>query len=526
MQCTYLIKEQKMLEFGATTDNANNDANNDTNNDADNDNVSNNDIAPKVNGETEISIFNDVEKDKIFLSALNGNEHDLAKLLYLFSKENFYYSKSSNWCHWTGYKWERDDAYELRMIYADKIRPLLRNAFNMYKRLNAPPKQLIKIDKTIRKITPSNFKAKILTKLQPIFETNIGKVIEFDKNPYLIGFENGVYDLKDMVFRESRYDDFVSITVGYDYSDSIQEDIKQDLNNFLEGIMPDPDDRHYMLKLLASCLVGINSSELFHIFTGDGSNGKSKLIDLLNQTLGCYRGSIHPSFMSSPHVSDKVSPYLMELKEKRMVVCYGLDANAKLNVPLIKSFSSNGNILSRKNGKLESFKIGFKMILLCNNIPKMNLVDKDIWLRCRCLKFPIAFVDNPVLPHERKIDINISQRIPSWRLAFFHLLVEKLKDFYSENLKATPNMQETLDQYKYDTDIFLQWLTDRTEASNTDIHICDLYKDFKKWYINYYTNNAPPLEYFIEGIIHYKGIKKNITINGVTKQGIKNLKLA
>jgi hypothetical protein len=40
------------------------------------------------------------------------------------------------------------------------------------------------------------------------------------------------------------------------------------------AIMPKVDMRDYVLKVMASCLDGVIREERFHIWTGNGSNGK------------------------------------------------------------------------------------------------------------------------------------------------------------------------------------------------------------------------------------------------------------
>lgn len=45
---------------------------------------------------------------------------------------------------------------------------------------------------------------------------------KLDVNPYLIGFDNGIYDINDMVFREGNPSDHVSLTTKYEYKPGIK----------------------------------------------------------------------------------------------------------------------------------------------------------------------------------------------------------------------------------------------------------------------------------------------------------------
>ena len=45
-----------------------------------------------------------------------------------------------------------------------------------------------------------------------------------DENRDLIGFKNGVYDLKNMVFRQGTPDDYISFSTGINYKEYNEED--------------------------------------------------------------------------------------------------------------------------------------------------------------------------------------------------------------------------------------------------------------------------------------------------------------
>jgi len=292
--------------------------------------------------------------------------------------------------------------------------------------------------------------------------------------------------------------------------------------------MPNDDDRHYLLKLLSTGLLGKNPDELFHIFTGSGRNGKSNLTELIKLTLGNYFDIISSTFLTAKLSSpDSPSPHLFTLKNKRLVIGSEPDQQFKLNSTLIKSLSGNDDITGRKlYGHQEKFHPYFKMILLCNDIPEIDMSDKAIWMRCRCLSFPTSFVSNPTESHEKLIDENLSSKLVTWKLAFFHLLNKYFMIYLSEGLKMTPNMLERTYDYKKQTDVYLQWLSERTVKADTNIHINILYSDFTEWFQNEHKGSKlPKSSQFTKGLNHHITVKKNIRINNLNRQGVENLKL-
>jgi phage/plasmid-associated DNA primase len=107
------------------------------------------------------------------------------------------------------------------------------------------------------------------------------------------------------------------------------------------------------------------------------------------------------------------------------------------------------------------------------------------------------------------------------------LLIEYYKKYTeTQELRATKEILKWANQYKEDTDDYLQFLNECTEE-NKDGHIyCStLYECFKIWFK---TNNPytkiPSNKEFVNNLRKYKEIKK-IGIDEKILLGIKNLKI-
>ena len=102
---------------------------------------------------------------------------------------------------------------------------------------------------------------------------------KLDNNGYLIGFENGIYDLEKYEFRNGSPEDYVTMSVGYDYIEKYTK-YKNNLFEFLEDIQPNEEERDYLLKYTATGLSGFNNEEISVFFSGKTRNGKTKYKDL------------------------------------------------------------------------------------------------------------------------------------------------------------------------------------------------------------------------------------------------------
>lgn len=144
---------------------------------------------------------------------------------------------------------------ELRQLYDKKSRPFVR--------------------KIIRAIAHMFYSPKLLEQL--------------DENTNLICFENGVYDLEKDCFRDGRSDDYISLCTGYKYVEYDKNNaIVIEINDFLKKIMPKKDLRNYLMTVLSSCLSGSIDDENLYILIGNGSNGRSRLMELFEHTMGDY----------------------------------------------------------------------------------------------------------------------------------------------------------------------------------------------------------------------------------------------
>ncbi|NCA22286.1 MAG: hypothetical protein EBS86_14260, partial [Crocinitomicaceae bacterium] len=119
----------------------------------------------------------------------------------------------------------------------------------------------------------SSFKDGIIKELRGFY--NKPDIYEkLDQNIHIFPFDDGCLDLTtaDLFFRDIRVDDYVSLTCGYNYPHSCDEDIKQIVLSTFRKMFKEQRDLDYALASLASCLRGSNYFEKFFNFVGTGRN--------------------------------------------------------------------------------------------------------------------------------------------------------------------------------------------------------------------------------------------------------------
>ena len=272
----------------------------------------------------KIDIFEDENLNEMVYNSLNGEHAQLAEIIYYYYKDNYNYGEDNNWYMYENHKWQ--NIGNKNMDLRHNIQPNLKNLYTKlikYYIDNDYDKNKLKALKNIMKtFGDSSQKNNIMNELVELFFVNNNKDKDFtkklDNNNYLLGFNNGVYDLKKFVFREGKPNDFISLSTGYDYQEKHTEKYG-DLLKFFEDIQPNKEERDYMLTYLSIGLVG-NLLELFTILTGCGRNGKSKLIELLKFTLGDYFGSVQSQLFTRPRPdANSPDPGLLSLLKRILV---------------------------------------------------------------------------------------------------------------------------------------------------------------------------------------------------------------
>jgi P4 family phage/plasmid primase-like protien len=468
-----------------------------------------------------IKIFNDSVLNDLMLLGLAGRSYDSASLIIKLTQGKYCYGKDNKWYAFKEHKWIQDESIDTYI--SGDFSYFYKQLYEYYAKKGDINKKN-HIMKYYIQLGDKDKKYAIKDELKRQYHIEYPNFLEnLDNISYLIGFNNGVYDLKKMEFRAGKPEDMISMTCGYDYIDKYSEN-KKDLINFLNDLLP-KDDLKYLLTYLATGIVGENILSLFTILTGIGRNGKSKFVELIKVSLGNYFGNPKCKLLTGSRPEENApEPGLLALKKKRIVIVSEPQKGDKLNSGFIKFLTGNDNASLRgcHKNELEDFKANFISLLICNDIPDVDNIDNAFSKRLRCINFPTEFIDNPKLEHQKKINENI--KVDIWKNNFMLILIEHYKIFLNEGLKIPQNVFEWTNLYKEDTDIYHTFLFDRTEESEIHISMIDLYINFKDWFREAYpAERVPNNRDFFNGIKKHKLIYKSIKFNKKTTSGIKNL---
>jgi P4 family phage/plasmid primase-like protien len=369
----------------------------------------------------------------------------------------------------------------------------------------------------VSKLGNTAFKSSVLTQAHYLFKTfDPDFKTKLDSTPGLVGFENGVLDLAAFEFRDPRPDDYISMTTGIDYIEySPDHEYTQAVYMFLSQILPVQDLREYTLKVLGRALLG-RPDETFHIFTGaSGANGKSTLINFLEETLGDYMVSADVALLTNKRAdSSSASPDVIRFKGRRIFAFQEPETNDKLRTGILKQYTGGDTIIARELFKGPvSFKLQGTMIMCCNELPDVTSLDGGTWRRLRVVEFSSKFCDSPSKPNEYPIDHDLKRKLKLWRPYFMSILVHFLRRSVTEGLVPPECVLSATNKYKADNNKFDDFFkTELVDSMDTGTPIKILYDALIDWWsTNDRTRKVPGSKEFSRALRSRYGIETLFT---------------
>ena len=439
------------------------------------------------------------ELDDIIKSSLDNTSYSVAKVFYEFNKYQYICTSISKkkWYEFKQHRWDpmdeangiikklntelSNDYIKLGVAYGQKA--VYAEGEDNKKNLMNKSKMAYTIAQKLHKMA---FKKEVISELLHLYY-DPRFMEKLDENRYLLGFTNGIYDLKNGYFRNGRPEDFVSMSTNCDYIEYSRSNKSiQNVYHFFEQIQPEHEMREYLFTKLSSFLEGIQRDQKFEIWTGTGANGKGRILKLILDSFGDYACTIPITLLTKPRAdSNSCTPALAMTKGKRCCAFQEPENDDKIYVGHMKNITGGDKLMARSlySDPVE-FYPQFKTILACNKLPDVPSADGGTWRRIRVVPFEVKFVDNPTESfHRKKLD-NLDDLITDWRSAFMSILTEKYKSYIKNGIDEPPKVLLQTNEYQNNSDIFMEYIRDNILSTDSKDYISfdDLWEDFKKWY--------------------------------------------
>jgi len=307
----------------------------------------------------------------------------------------------------------------------------------------------------------------------------------WDRNPWLLPVANGVVDLKTGQLRTGHPADFLraGLPIAYDSTAECPT-----ITTFLQDIMEgDGEMVDYLLRVLGYSLTGLTIHHKIWIFCGRGRNGKGTLMELMKDLMGPLATPIQTEMLLEQRFSRSSSaatPDVVDLLGKRVVWASETSENRRFSTDVIKRLTGADTLKGRPlQGSMMEIRPTHKMFVLANDKPTAPASDQAFWDRAIVVDFPLRFVeDEPQGKNERKMDVNLPEKLAQELPGFLRLLVESCLRWQQVGIKPPQKVTTEIKKYRADMDDLGRFLNDKcAHIVGAKIKAGELFSEYETW---------------------------------------------
>jgi P4 family phage/plasmid primase-like protien len=434
--------------------------------------------------------FSESNVESIIYNIESNSEYPIATLIHALYSDRFVSIAAKSdyiWYEFGKHRWERNNGFHLKGIMNMELHTLFNNKIMHHKKeiqrikieiLNEKKKNLddnslleelgrclethtekAKLYKTIcDSLHKNNYKNGLLDECGLLFQRpESDKFVErLDEHKHLLGFNNGVFDLDQFVFRDGLPDDMITFTTGYDYTDQVNQTTRDSIMTFKRNIMSNEDMTTYLLNTEAYALHGDKYLQHIHIQIGIGSNGKSVNSILNKRAFGEYFYAPDIGmFTNKRATTGGTNSELVKSKGKRMLLGTEPEADERLQASRVKAVTGGDMVQARAlYAETMEFCPQFSVVLQMNSRPILSGFDQGVSRRLKFVPFNNKFMDPDKINTDdvthREIDKTLTKRFDTTDYAQQYMLL--LLEYFNKNVRGCKSfgIPECADTYTSD----------------------------------------------------------------------------
>jgi putative DNA primase/helicase len=300
-------------------------------------------------------------------------------------------------------------------------------------------------------------------------------ITEFDADPWLLNVQNGTLDLRKGQLRPFQAADYLTRLAGTDYvQDAKCPRFKQFLDEIFAG---DEELIGFLRRFVGYTLTGSTDEQCFLFLQGEGKNGKSTLIQILQEMLGDYARTVPKGTLLAKFKASNISNDLARLAGARMVSAIENNPNEQLNEALVKQITGGDRIAARfLYGEYFEFTPELKLWYAANHPPRLRSTDEAMWRRIHVLPFEVA------VPEER-VDRDLLVTLRAELRGILAWAVRGCRQWRRlEGLKPPERVLAATKRYRKEVDHVRRFLQECVESSDTAVTQSKiLYERYERW---------------------------------------------
>jgi putative DNA primase/helicase len=247
---------------------------------------------------------------------------------------------------------------------------------------------------------------------------------------------------------------------------------EQFVNDIFEG---DTELINFVRRVLGYSMTGRTDEQCMFIMIGDGANGKSTFINVVNNLLGTY-ATTAASHTLIAHGGSSIGDDLIDLAGARLITASETEEGQALAEAKIKQMTGGDKLKARRlYGSYSEIEIIGKIFLATNSLPQINNSDHGIWRRIMAIPFNRTF-------SAEEQDKTLQSKLMAERPGIFNWALQGCLEWQHEGLNPPKIVQDQVAEYKSSMDSISQFIKDECELGVDCSHTASqFYSEYRSW---------------------------------------------
>jgi len=437
-----------------------------------------------------------------------GNAERLRDRFGHIARFNF---TSKKWMYYDGKIWTYDMIGKMKQIADEVIHTMKKE--KVFVAEGVEPEEAKKLfNKHIKTTRNHNGKTNMLKEAQHLLPITPDAL---DTNPHLFNVQNGYINLLNGEYHEHDKNKYFTRISNAEYTDNSDCPIWEEfLNDIFLG---NQELVHYIQRAIGYTLSGSTKEQVMFVLYGNGRNGKSVFLDILNEIFGSYSANIRPQAIMATKSQSDASPEIAKLDGARLVTTTEPNEGERFDEGLIKQLTGGDKVTARKLYENEfEFIPQFKLWMATNHKPYIRGRDEGIWRRMVIIPF-----DKQIPLHE--IDYELTNKLKTELNAIIKWCVDGYLEWQKTGLQEPQIIKQQRDEYRIEMDSIEAFIDECCEKGSTPDHrvkASELFQAYREWATE---NNQYQMTSTKFGIDVAKKFNK-VRSNGTYYMGLKLIK--
>lgn len=295
-----------------------------------------------------------------------------------------------------------------------------------------------------------------------------------DRDPWLLNCRNGTVDLRTGELRPHRAGDYITRLVDIDYDASARAPLWNEVLGRItleEGRGPGATRpvATFLQRWFGYCATGMTREQQFVVHYGNGSNGKSTVLDTVADVLGDYAGTAAPGLLMNG--KDRHPTEIADLFGRRMVTAHETGEGGVLREDFVKQATGGDRIKARfMHADFFEFAPTHKLQLLTNHKPIIKGQDNGIWRRVLLVPYLARFASVEEVRAGRAHyikDTSILDKLLAERAGILAWVVQGAVAWVADGLQPPDSVLAASKDYQTEQDRIGQFITECCELGIT-----------------------------------------------------------